>query len=251
MESQPTALSQLFDVDESKDQDFYRIKIGQRFMNAQTRAALKVTATLIQKKYDENAPTVFQLTLGGHYSGMPVDEHLEFNYHSSIVSSEKKIEFVAKPSSNCADTYLFLVVDGIWKDQTTIEPYTLSIEVEGLEQAVIEKYEERSHAIGELAASRCQSYQPTRTAVVEHYEGLKRSYKIIDYGNPSFSLYGIIIIVAHGTSEIIESFEFDNLQDFYIVGYPEGTNTIPVKLLVENYRILLKRKALSDQSFSF
>lgn len=93
--------------------------------------------------------------------------------------------------------------------------------------------------------------QPSRSAIVEPYEGLRWTYKIIDYGNPALSLYGIIIIVAHGKTEIIESIEFDNLSNFNVVGEPEGTTTIPVKLCCSNQRILLKRKNLNEESFSF
>jgi len=83
------------------------------------------------------------------------------------------------------------------------------------------------------------------------YDGLRWSYKIIDYGNPKLSFYGIIILVSRCTSEIVESIDFDNLTDFDIVGLPEGTTTVPVKLLVGDQRIILKRKNMTNDPFSF
>lgn len=87
--------------------------------------------------------------------------------------------------------------------------------------------------------------------MLEPYEDLRWSYKVIDYGNPGLSLYGILIIVAHCKTEVVESIEFDNLQDFEIVGQAPGTTSIGHKLLLANERILLKRTKMSDNTFSF
>lgn len=105
--------------------------------------------------------------------------------------------------------------------------------------------------LSDTIASRCIVTQPTCKTVLEPYQDLRWSYKIIDYGNPALSLYGILIIVAHAKTEIVESIEFDNLEEFELFGEPPGTTTVGHKLLLNNKRILLKRTKMSDNTFSF
>jgi len=72
--------------------------------------------------------------------------------------------------------------------------------------------------LSEVITSRCLTYQPTRTAKFVPYEGFRNCYKVVDYGNPKLSLYGIIIFCAKSKNEIVEAIEFDNLKDFYVLG---------------------------------
>ena len=80
---------------------------------------------------------------------------------------------------------------------------------------------------------------------------MRNCYKLIDYGNPKLSLYGCIVIVARNKSEIVEALEFDNLNDFYIVGKPPGTATVSHNILCGDTKILLKRSRMSNETFSF
>lgn len=148
-----------------------------------------------------------------------------------------------------------MIVDGIWKDGSTVEPYSLTIDTSIPANIKSANQKTFSHFMKEIitdsVASRCIVTQPTCNTVLEPYKDLRNTYKIIDYGNPALSLYGIIILVAHGKTEVVESIEFDNLEDFEIVGEPKGTTTIGHKLLLNNKRILLKRTKMSENSFNF
>ena len=86
--------------------------------------------------------------------------------------------------------------------------------------------------VSDSVASRCMVVQPSRDVTVEQYGDLRHTYKVIDYGNPRLSLYGIIIIISYCTTEVIESINFDNLNDFRIVGEEPGTTTFSHELLI-------------------
>ena len=138
-----------------------------------------------------------------------------------------------------------------------VEPYSITIECSF--PAEITPYDDerstlifdKNTVLSDTVASRCIVGQPSRNITLEKYGDLRNTYKVIDYGNPKLSLYGILIIVAHGKTEIIESLEFENLKDFKIVGEELGTTTTTNKLHIRNKRILLKRTRMSDETFSF
>lgn len=226
MESQPTTTAvsqQTFDIDSSENYDVYRIKL-ERGQNAE------ITAKLTQKKFNESEPTCFSLTYAGFYSGIPYGDNLVYNYIDSKVSKEKEISLsTSKSNVNQWSDEIFLIVDGIWKDKKTVEPYMLTIETSCQSEITAGAQNYASNCvITDTVASRCITSQPTRTSIGLSYEGLKGCYKIIDYGNPELSLYGIIIILHRNRTQVIDVMDFDNLQDFYIMGRPEGTTTVPI-----------------------
>lgn len=102
-----------------------------------------------------------------------------------------------------------------------------------------------------VVKSRCLTYQPTRTAKVVPYEGFRNCYKIVDYGDPKLSFYGILIIVAQSKTEVVEALEFDNLKDFYVVGEEPGKTQFAIKELIGASSIMLKRRNMTDEPFSF
>lgn len=93
--------------------------------------------------------------------------------------------------------------------------------------------------------------QPSKTAVIQPYEGFRGSYKVVDHGDPKLSFYGIIIAIARAKQEIVEALEFDNLKDFKIMDEEPGTTELAYSQLVSNKRIILKRTQMSNEPFSF
>ena len=250
MDSQPTATSTSFE-EGGADTSFncYKIKF-----TGQQKPDDSISVTLTQKNYNKDDATWFSLTLCSHFTGIPDGELLFFNYIDSVVSQDETVVLNIKGPFRFKEQ--FLIVDGIWKAEKTVEPY--SITIESTVPAQIEPHidNDRPHTkkstiLSDSIASRCMFGQPTRNITLEKYGDLRNTYKIIDYGNPKLSLYGILIIVAHGKTEIIESLEFENLKDFRIVGEEIATTTITNKLHIKNKRILLKRTSMSDETFSF
>lgn len=93
--------------------------------------------------------------------------------------------------------------------------------------------------------------QATRSAQVIPYEGFRGSYKVVDYGNPQYSLYGMIIFVAHSKTEIVEALEFDNLKDFEILAEQPGQTEFALNHFLGNKRMILKRTKMTNEPFSF
>lgn len=85
------------------------------------------------------------------------------------------------------------------------------------------KEERVDRILSDVVASRCIVNQPSKTSVIQPYEGFRGSYKVVDYGDPKLSFYGIIIAIANCKTEIVEALEFDNLKDFYIMNEEPGT----------------------------
>lgn len=175
-----------------------------------------VTVTYTRKEYDAENPTWVSLTMAIEYTGMPCAGDLTHNYHDSIVSQDEKIVFVCKGPFRFSR--LCLLVDGMWKDGKTIESYNLNIDVNIPAQiSKIDpnhRFSDLDRMLSDVVASRCLVNQPTREAVVQHYDGVRWSYKVIDYGNPKLSLYGIVMAITKNQSTIIEAIDFDNLSDF-------------------------------------
>jgi len=59
------------------------------------------------------------------------------------------------------------------------------------------------------------------------------------------------MIITFCPNTIIEALEFDNLTDFQIMGQADGTTAIPVNLSCSSQRIILKRKKMTSEPFSF
>lgn len=113
----------------------------------------------------------------------------------------------------------------------------------------VEKKEDR--ILSDVVASRCLTYQPTRTANCIPYEGFRNSYKVVDYGNPKLSFYGILIMIHKSKTEVLEALEFDNLKDFYVVGEDPNKTSFSFNHFLGDDRMLLKRKNMTDEPFSF
>lgn len=79
---------------------------------------------------------------------------------------------------------------------------------------------------------------------------MPHAYKVTDYGNPKLSLYGCIIVVARGGRQVIESLDFDNLNDFEICDEEANTTTLGYTLHGSK-RIILKRTRISEDTFSY
>lgn len=188
---------------------------------------------------------------------IPIGDDLAFNYHDSIVSSDETMTFECKGPYRFSK--LYLLVDGIWKDGKTVEGHTLTIQCSTPAQIEAHPHSDdekkpcsrlKRDIMSDAVASRCLAWQPTRQVTFEPYAEVPCGYKITDFGNPKLSLYGCILVIARGGTQIIESLEFDNLKDFEILDEAPGTTTLGYTLHGTK-RIILKRTRMSEETFSY
>lgn len=126
MESSVPNGQKTFDIDKSNNNiDVYNIR-------PYPGGNARFVAQLTQKNYNESDPTCFSVTLVRRFKNIIPDGYNQpYNYMDSVVSTEKQLN-LNSVCFDCSVSYeAFVIVDGIWKDNKTVEPYTLTMHVEG------------------------------------------------------------------------------------------------------------------------
>ena len=72
-----------------------------------------------------------------------------------------------------------------------------------------------------LALSRALACRPDRSAQVIPYKNWARGYKVVDYGAPAKSFYGLIVVANKRMTELKDEIHFDFMGDFDLIDKPK------------------------------